>query len=133
MTPQPILIGGEWKAGRGPVVVSHYPHDQSVSGEVAGASPADVEDAVAAGKRALADPKWRDLLPHQRALFLYKIADLITARAEALAQLQRRDNGKPISETRMLVASAAGTFRYFGAVCETAEWELAPARGPISR
>ncbi len=130
MTVQPILIGGEWKPGRGPVVVSHYPHDQSVSGEVAGAAPADVEDAVAAGKRALADSKWRDLLPHQRALFLYRIADLIAARAEALAQLQRRDNGKPISETRMLVASAAGTFRYFGAVCETAEWELAPSRGP---
>ncbi len=130
MTVQPILIGGEWKAGRGPVVVSHYPHDQSVSGEVTGASPADVDDAVAAGTRVLADPKWRDLLPHQRALFLYRIADLIAARAEELAQLQRRDNGKPISETRALVASAAGTFRYFGAVCETAEWELTPSRGP---
>ncbi|MCW5770999.1 MAG: aldehyde dehydrogenase [Rhodospirillaceae bacterium] len=129
--PQPILIGGEWKPGRGPVVVSHYPHDQSVSGEVTGAAPADVDDAVRAGKAALADPKWRDLLPHQRALFLYKIADLITARAEELAHLQRRDNGKPISETRALVASAAGTFRYFGAVCETAENELTPSRGPF--
>jgi betaine-aldehyde dehydrogenase len=131
MTAQPILIGGEWKPGRGPVVVSHYPHDQSVSGEVAGAAPEDVQEAVEAGKRALADPRWRDLLPHQRALFLYKIADLIAARAEALAQLQRRDNGKPISETRALVASAAGTFRYFGAVCETAENELTPSRGPF--
>jgi acyl-CoA reductase-like NAD-dependent aldehyde dehydrogenase len=128
--PQPILIGGEWRAGRGPVVVSYYPHDNSITGEVAGAAPQDVDDAVAAGKRALADPRWRDLLPHQRAGFLYKIADLISARAEELAQLQRRDNGKPISETRALVASAAGTFRYFGAVCETAEGELTPSRGP---
>jgi betaine-aldehyde dehydrogenase len=129
--PDPILIGGEWRAGRGPVVVSLYPHDQSVSGEVTGASPEDVDDAVRAGKAALADPRWRDLLPHQRAAFLYKVADIITARAEDLAQLQRRDNGKPISETRALVASAAGTFRYFGAVCETTEWELTPARGPF--
>jgi betaine-aldehyde dehydrogenase len=127
--PQPILIGGEWNAGRGPVVVSHYPHDQSVSGEVTGASPADVDDAVAAGKRALADPKWRDLLPHQRALFLYRIADLIAARAEDLAQLQRRDNGKPITETRALVASAAGTFQFFAAACETLEETLTPPRG----
>src|SRR6185503_8816212 len=51
--------------------------------------------------------------------------------AEELAQLQRRDNGKPISETRALVASAAGTFRYFGAVCETSESELTPSRGPF--
>ena len=104
--PQPILIGGDWKPGRGPVVTSLYPHDQSVSGEVTGATPADVDDAVQAGKRVLGDPRWRDLLPHQRALLLYKVADLITARAEELAQLQRRDNGKPISETRALVASA---------------------------
>ena len=61
--PQPILIGGDWKAGRGPVVTSLYPHDQSVSGEVTGATPADVDDAVQAGKRVLADPRWRDLLP----------------------------------------------------------------------
>jgi len=129
--PRPILIGGECKPGRGPVIVSLYPHDNSVSGEVAGAAPEDVDEAVRAGKRALADPRWRDLLPHQRAAFLYKIADLIAARAEELAQLQRRDNGKPISETRALVASAAGTFRYFGAVCETAEWEMTPSRGPF--
>ncbi len=127
---QPILIGGEWKAGRGPVMASLYPHDQSLSGEVQSASPADVDEAVAAGKRAMGDPAWRDLLPHQRALLLHKVGDLIAQRAEDLAQLQRRDNGKPISETRGLVASAAGTFRYFAAVCETAENELTPQRGP---
>ncbi len=127
----PILIGGEWRQGRGPVVTSLYPHDNSISGSVSGAAPEDVGDAVAAAKRALGDPKWRDLLPHQRALYLYKIADLIAQRAEDLAQLQRRDNGKPIGETRALVASAAGTFRYFGAVCETAETEMTPPRGPF--
>ena len=45
----------------------------------------------------------QDLLalePHERAAILYRIAALIRERSEALAQLQRRDNGKPISETR---------------------------------
>ncbi len=128
--PQPILIGGEWRMGRGAVVTSLYPHDGSVSGEVGGASPEDVADAVAAGRRALADPRWRDLVPHQRAALLHRVSDLITEQAERLAQLQRRDNGKPIGETRALVASAAATFRYFAAVCETAETEVTPARGP---
>ncbi|WP_102818398.1 aldehyde dehydrogenase, partial [Burkholderia humptydooensis] len=48
---------------------------------------------------------------------------------EALAQLQRRDNGKPISETRALVASAANTFRYFAACAETLDDALTPSRG----
>ena len=66
---------------------------------------------------------WSGLKPHQRALILYRIADLIMARHEALAQLQRRDNGKPIGETRVLVASAANTFRYFAACLETLDEE----------
>jgi betaine-aldehyde dehydrogenase len=60
---------------------------------------------------------------------LHRIADLITARHEALAQLQRRDNGKPITETRGLVTSAANTFRYFAACVETLEESLTPSRG----
>ncbi|MGE0735191.1 MAG: aldehyde dehydrogenase [Alphaproteobacteria bacterium] len=126
----PILIGGKWRAGTGKVIASRYPADDSVTAEVAAASPADVDAAVEAGAKAARDPAWRDLLPHQRASFLYKISDLIASRAEALAQLQMRDNGKPISETRALVASAAGTFRYFGAVAETTETEITPSRGP---
>src|SRR3546814_18318551 len=70
------------------------------------------------------DPAWRDLLPHQRAAYLHRIAALIERDAERLAQLQRQDNGKPILETRALVGSAAGTFRYFAAVCETLEGDI---------
>ncbi|HVL34349.1 MAG TPA: aldehyde dehydrogenase, partial [Burkholderiales bacterium] len=39
------------------------------------------------------------------------------------------DNGKPISETRALVASAAGTFQFYAAACETLEETLTPPRG----
>src|SRR5690606_23604839 len=48
---------------------------------------------------------------------------------EELAQLQRRDNGKPINETRALVASAAGTFQFFASACETLEETITPPRG----
>src|SRR3546814_12281424 len=62
-------------------------------------------------------------------LYLHRIAALIERDAERLAQLQRQDNGKPIHETRALVGSAAGTFRYFAAVCETLEGDITPSRG----
>ena len=126
----PILIGGEWRAGSGPVVPSMNPADRSVVAEIATASRADVDEAVAAGAKAADDPAWRNLLPHQRADILLRISAGIAARAEELAQLQLRDNGKPIHETRALVASAAGTFKYYAAACETLEGEITPPRGP---
>ena len=60
---------------------------------------------------------------------LVRVAQIIRDRAEDLAQKQRLDNGKPITETRALVASAAATFQFFAAACETLEDSLTPARG----
>ncbi|WP_121410501.1 aldehyde dehydrogenase family protein, partial [Pseudomonas aeruginosa] len=58
-----------------------------------------------------------------------RIAALIRERSEELAQLQRLDNGKPIRETRNLVASAAATFQFFAAACQTLEESITPSRG----
>jgi betaine-aldehyde dehydrogenase len=125
----PILVGGEWRQGRGNVYATRYPADDSVNAELGAANVADVEEAVQAAHTAWQRPNWRGLKPHERAGILFKISSLIRSRAEELAQLQRRDNGKPITETRALVASAAGTFQFFAAACETNEEALTPPRG----
>ena len=62
---------------------------------------------------------------------LHRVAHLIREQAETLAQKQRLDNGKPINETRALVASAAGTFQFFAAALETLEEAITPSRGPF--
>ena len=129
MTMKPILVGGEWRPGRGAAYATRYPADDSVNAELYAASTADVEEAVQAADAAWRRPDWRNLKPHERASVLYKISSLIRARAEDLAQLQRKDNGKPITETRALVASAAGTFQFFASACETNEEALTPPRG----
>ena len=126
---KPILVGGEWRPGRGAAYATRYPADDSVNAELFAASTADVEEAVQAADAAWRRPDWRNLKPHERASVLYKISSLIRARAEDLAQLQRKDNGKPITETRALVASAAGTFQFFASACETNEEALTPPRG----
>ena len=128
-TVLPILVAGEWRRGRGDLYASRYPADDSVNAELAAASVADVEEAIEAADAARRRAGWANLKPHERASILFKISSLIQSRAEELAQLQRRDNGKPISETRALVASAAGTFRFFAAACETLEETITPARG----
>jgi betaine-aldehyde dehydrogenase len=124
-----IFLGGEWRTGRGNAYASLYPADQTVNAEISTANADDAREAVEIAHRAYQKADWAGLKAHQRAGVLHRIASLIEARHEALAQLQRRDNGKPISETRALVTSAANTFRYFAACLETLEDELTPSRG----
>jgi acyl-CoA reductase-like NAD-dependent aldehyde dehydrogenase len=110
-------------------LVSLFPHDGSVVGAVGAASVADVDRAATVAASAMEDSSWRDVLPHERSRLLHRIADGIDADAERLATLQTLDCGKPIAETRGLVASAAATFRFFAAACETAQGVVTPPRG----
>jgi aldehyde dehydrogenase (NAD+) len=125
-----ILVGGRWRQGSGAPVVSVSPLNGEEIARFRGADARDVDEAVRAGAAAAADPAWRDLLPHQRARTLVRIADLIEEHADQLAALQTRDTGKSIRETGALVASAQGTFRYFAAALETADEALTTPRGP---
>jgi betaine-aldehyde dehydrogenase len=124
-----ILIGGEWRQGRGGRYVSTYPADQTVNMEISTASVEDVNEAIEAADKAWRRSDWGGLKPFQRAAILYRVADLITQRKDAIAHLQRRDNGKPIRETSVLTMSAAATFRYFAACLETLDEELTSSRG----
>ncbi|MHA7881770.1 aldehyde dehydrogenase [Nitratireductor rhodophyticola] len=124
-----LFIAGEWEEGTGAEITSVFPADGSVNRVLHGASVADGERAIERAKRAQADPAWRNLKPHERARFLYAIADSIEANAERIAHIQSRDTGKTLRETGALAASAAGTFRYFGAVLETSDEALTAQRG----
>lgn len=125
-----LYIAGEWRLGRGHVIQSTFPADNSVNAEISTASPEDIEEAIAKADQAWRAPEWRNRMPHERAKILYKVADIIEARVDELSQLQTRDNGKPLAETRGLVLSAAATARYVAAACETLNDELTTQRAP---
>lgn len=123
------LLAGRWRDASGPSYSTRYPADGSAVATLHAATAQDVDEAVQAAELARRQPAWAGLKRHERAGMLYRIAGGIRARGEELAQLQRLDNGKPINETRALVASAAGTFQFFAAACETWEDTITPARG----
>ena len=127
--PIPTLIAGQWRHASGPEYATEYPHDGSTVASLHAATAADVDEAVQAAEVARHRPNWAGLKRHERAGILHRIAAGIRERGEELAHLQRLDNGKPIKETRALVASAAGTFQFFAAACETWEDQVTPARG----
>jgi betaine-aldehyde dehydrogenase len=120
---------GQWRDASGSLYSTEYPATGELMAQLHAATREDVDGAVRFADAARRKPDWANLLPHQRAAILHKIAALIREQSEELAKLQRLDNGKPVKECRALVASAAGTFQYFAAVCETFESPVTPQRG----
>ncbi|WP_018698507.1 aldehyde dehydrogenase [Amorphus coralli] len=124
-----LFVGGKWETGSGAEIVSTFSHDGSENRRLSGASVEDGLRAIARAKAAQSDPAWLDLLPHQRARYLARIADGIEANVDRISYIQTRDTGKTRTETTALAMSAAGTFRYFAAVLETADEDLTARRG----
>ena len=85
--------------------------------ELAVCAEATREDVDAAVKAAHAAwESWKNTTPVERAVILNKIADIIDANAQHLAEVESLDNGKPIRETSMIdIPMSADHFRYFAA------------------
>ena len=83
---------------------------------VAGA--AAVEAAVRAARAA--QPAWAAMSGTERGRVLRRAADLLRARNDELAELETRDTGKPIQETRVVdVVSGADCLEYFAGLAPT--------------
>ena len=107
-----LFIGGQWHDPLVPATLPALnPATGDVIAEVAIGSAADVDLAVAAARTAL--PAWRTLSGAARAGFLHAIAQGIRDRAEELAALCSRNNGKPLAEARIDVSDAAACYAYY--------------------
>jgi acyl-CoA reductase-like NAD-dependent aldehyde dehydrogenase len=112
--PKKLLIGGKWVVAKsGKTFETINPANEEVLGLVAEGDKADVDEAVRAARKAFETGKWRSMGPHQRARYLFTIADLIEAHTDELAELVTLDNGKPIGESIIEVGRTADTFRYY--------------------
>lgn len=113
-SPKKLLIGGKWVAAKsGKTFETINPANEEVLGLVAEGDQADVDEAVRAARKAFESGKWHSMGPHQRARYLFTIADLIEAHTDELAELVTLDNGKPIGESIIEVGRTADTFRYY--------------------
>ncbi len=106
------LIGGTWvDAHSGSTFTSTSPanHDDVV-GVFPASGPADVDDAVAAAKRAF--PAWSLMPAPKRGEILFKVARLLAEHKEELARLMTREMGKVIAEARGDVQEAIDVAYY---------------------
>jgi phenylacetaldehyde dehydrogenase len=127
---EPFLVDGTWITGGDRAAIDVLdPATGQVITTVAQAGPDDVDAAVAAAGRARADRRWSALAPIERTRILTRVADLMELHAEELAQLETRDNGKPIERSRADTLSGARAFRYFAGACTRLTGTVVPIDG----
>jgi 5-carboxymethyl-2-hydroxymuconic-semialdehyde dehydrogenase len=109
------LIGGRQVESR-EVFESVNPATQEVLAEVAAGGEAEVAAAVEAAKAAF--PKWAGTPQAARAGIMRRLGDLIGKHVPELSELETRDTGQVIAQTKKsLVPRAADNFYFFAEVC----------------
>ncbi|MEO3807913.1 aldehyde dehydrogenase family protein [Sphaerisporangium sp. B11E5] len=111
-----LFVNGEWIDSLGDERHKTVnPATEEALAEFAYATPADVDRAVDAARKAY-DSVWGRMPGRERAKYLFRIARIIQERARELAVLESLDNGKPIRESRDvdLPLVAAHFFYYAG-------------------
>ncbi|MBO2975635.1 aldehyde dehydrogenase [Burkholderia pseudomallei] len=94
------------------------------------ASADDVDRAVRAAHRALNEAAWANLTASERGKLLYRLAELIERDALRLAELETRDTGKIIRETRSQIGYVAEYYRYYAGVADKIQGAWLPVDKP---
>ncbi|MER9068699.1 aldehyde dehydrogenase [Mesorhizobium sp. M0902] len=90
------------------------------------ASSDDVDRAVEAAHRALGSGTWPAMTATARGKLLVRLGDLVVANADRLAELETRDTGKIIRETRAQIAYVGDYYRYYGGLADKHEGSFVP-------
>ncbi|MFJ8600698.1 aldehyde dehydrogenase family protein [Streptomyces shenzhenensis] len=128
-----LFIDGEFTEPGEQTMTTVNPADEEALAEVATATEADLDRAVAAARRAF-DGVWSRTSPSERGKYLYRISRIIQDRARELAVLESLDNGKPIKETRDVdIPLAAAHFFYYAGWADKLPFALpgVPAPRPL--
>ncbi len=112
--PKRMLIGADWvDAADGTRLDVRNPATGEVFATVPAGGAVDVDRAVRAARAAFDSGAWSGLSPAGRERLLLKLADLIEANAQQLAELEALDNGKSVMLARHVdMAMAVDFLRY---------------------
>lgn len=119
-----FYIDGAWvspaEGGTLPVI---DPATEAVIHHIPAGTAEDAATAVAAARAAFDIGPWPRLMGKERAVYLRAIAQGIRDRLPELAQMEVRDNGKPLPEAEWDLGDAAGCFDYYASLAEGLDGE----------
>ncbi|MCH7716259.1 MAG: aldehyde dehydrogenase family protein [Gemmatimonadetes bacterium] len=127
-----LFINNDWVAAasgdRFPVV---NPATEDVIADVAKGGPDDVDAAVDAARTCFESDEWRSLNPRDRGHMLAKAADLLAGRRGEIAELETRQNGKLLFESKIDISISVETLRYYGGWADKITGDTLPVSGPF--
>jgi betaine-aldehyde dehydrogenase len=113
-----LFIDGKWYDARnGGTLDVVNPANEKVFHRCAAGTAEDIDAAVAAAKAAMSGP-WSRTTGHDRAAYLRAIAAKIEEQKQALAEIEVRDNGKPLPEALWDIGDAAYCFNLYATYAE---------------
>jgi acyl-CoA reductase-like NAD-dependent aldehyde dehydrogenase len=107
-----FIDGAERAASSADLIDVYDPSRGEVIARIAHATDADVDAAVQSARRAFSSGPWATMSVRARARLVNTLADALEAHLEELYQLETRNNGRPITETRAQLGRLPDFFRY---------------------
>lgn len=122
-----LFINGEWRdAIGGETIEVTDPATDEVIGKIAHARKADLDLALEAADKGF--KIWRDTAPFDRSKMMRKAADILRERADRIAFLMTREQGKPLAQSKMEIMGAADTIDWFAEEARRTYGQIIPAR-----
>src|SRR6218665_2061190 len=106
-----FFIDGQWQAASTSIEVLDPSSAEAICSIGAGGA-AQIDAAVESAHRAFQHPSWRGLAAPERERLMLRLAELIEANSNLLAQIESVDNGMPLGFAQINVGGAAGVLRY---------------------
>jgi aldehyde dehydrogenase (NAD+) len=118
VTDYTMTIGADAaRSADGSTIDAVDPYSGDVFATIPDATEGDVKRAVTNARSAF-DNVWAGTPGVERARLMHRLADLIDERADYLGELESRDNGKLVRETRSQARFAARCYHFFAGVAD---------------
>ncbi|MFC7392959.1 aldehyde dehydrogenase family protein [Scopulibacillus cellulosilyticus] len=102
-----LFIDGKWvNAASGKTFESINPSTGELNGIIAEGGKEDVDKAVAAARKAFESGPWKEMAPGDRGRLLYKLAQKMWDNLGYLAEIESKDSGLLINETKNIAIPA---------------------------
>jgi len=113
-------------AAKGEWLDSYDPYLAEPWAQIPRSTNEDADRAIEAAHRAFVDSEWSRLTASERGKLLIRFADLLETRAEELARIETRDNGKLYAEMLGQLRYIPSFYRYYGGLADKLEGNVVP-------
>lgn len=121
MTLQAVLHEISRRPGTGDTISIINPATEEPIAEFRDGGAPAVDEAVARARASFEAGVWSGLPGNERAKVLWRVADLIDAHTQELAEIDSFNTGMPLMQAQMITGTCAEMFRYYAGWCTKVE------------